>query len=191
MFGLLSKLRYQTAKRQLLRNPNIKISPAAKVNYNGIRNRPPTYLSIGEGTIFEGTISSDRDGSVVTIGCNTFIGSSLIVCAEKVEIGDDVLISWGCTIVDHNSHALAWEDRRNDVREYFKGVKQWEKVVCKPVFIGSKSWIGFNSIILKGVTIGEGAIVGSGSVVTKDVSRYTVVAGNPARVIRRMENGER
>ncbi|WP_292489709.1 DapH/DapD/GlmU-related protein [Mesorhizobium sp.] len=51
------------------------------------------------------------------------------------------------------------------------------------VRISDNAWIGFNSIILKGVTIGEGAIVGAGSVVTKNVEPFTIVAGNPARVL--------
>jgi acetyltransferase-like isoleucine patch superfamily enzyme len=61
----------------------------------------------------------------------------------------------------------------------------------KPVKINDRVWIGFNSIILKGVTIGEGGIVGAGSVVTKDVPPYTIVAGNPARVIREIPIDER
>ena len=61
--------------------------------------------------------------------------------------------------------------------------KNWENVKSAPIKIKDKAWIGFNSIILKGVTIGEGAIVGAGSVVTKDVADYTIVAGNPAVVV--------
>ena len=49
------------------------------------------------------------------------------------------------------------------------------------------AWIGFNSIILKGVTVGRGAVVGAGSVVTNDVPDHTVVAGNPARVIKKLD----
>jgi acetyltransferase-like isoleucine patch superfamily enzyme len=48
-------------------------------------------------------------------------------------------------------------------------------------------WIGFNSIILKGVTIGEGAVIAAGSVVTKDVSPYTIVGGNPAKFLKKIE----
>lgn len=54
-----------------------------------------------------------------------------------------------------------------------------------PVIIKDNAWIGMSAIILKGVTVGEGAIVAAGSVVTKDVPPHTIVAGVPARVIKR------
>lgn len=56
------------------------------------------------------------------------------------------------------------------------------------VIIHDDAWIGAGSIILNGIEIGESAIIGAGSVVTKDVEPYTVVAGNPAKVIRRLEH---
>ena len=59
--------------------------------------------------------------------------------------------------------------------------------ILKPVAIGNNVWIGCKAIILKGVTIGEGAVVAAGSVVTKDVAPFTLVAGNPARVIREVK----
>lgn len=71
------------------------------------------------------------------------------------------------------------------------GYKDWIHVKICPVKICNKVWIGFNSIILKGVTIGEGSIVGAGSVVTKDVPPWTIVAGNPARIIREIPENER
>jgi galactoside O-acetyltransferase len=93
--------------------------------------------------------------------------------------------------VDHNSHAKRWASRENDVVAWAHGRKEWSEVIIKPVTISDRVWIGFNVIILKGVTIGEGAIVGAGSVVTKDVSPYTIVAGNPAQVIREIPLDER
>lgn len=97
------------------------------------------------------------------------------------------MISWGVTIVDHNSHSVEWSHRKNDVLDWAKGQKDWSHVKVAPVTIEDRVWIGFNAIILKGVTLGEGAIVAAGAVVTKDVPPYTVVAGNPAQVIRRLE----
>jgi acetyltransferase-like isoleucine patch superfamily enzyme len=184
MWAFMNTLINGFARRQIRRNSTTKVAVSAKVNYRGIRTRPPSQLVIGEGSIFEGAIVSDRDGSCVVIGAHTFIGNSKIVTAERVEIGDDVLISWGCTIVDHDSHALQWSKRQGDVRGFYRGEKDWTHVNVRPVKICDKVWMGFNVIVLKGVTIGEGAVVAAGSVVTRDVPAFTLVAGNPARVIR-------
>jgi galactoside O-acetyltransferase len=133
----------------------------------------------------------------ITIGQHSYIGGgNTLISRNKIEIGKDVVISWGCWIYDHNSHSLNWENRCEDIDAYLQSFrncdrlkntyvsKNWEMVKSAPIKICDKVWIGFNSIILKGVTIGEGAIVGAGSVVTKDVPAWTVVAGNPARVVK-------
>jgi galactoside O-acetyltransferase len=96
--------------------------------------------------------------------------------------------------MDNDAHSLLWEERKNDVRDWKKGLdenkigryKNWENVKKAKIEIKDKAWIGFNSIILKGVTIGEGSVVASGSVVTKDVPDFTLVAGNPARIIKHL-----
>jgi galactoside O-acetyltransferase len=113
------------------------------------------------------------------------------VCAERIDIGDDVLIAWGCTIVDHDSHPVAWSHRQHDVVAYGNGKKDWSKVKIRPVRIGNKSWIGFNATILEGVTVGEGAIIGAESVIAKDVPPFTIWGGNPARFIRELRDDER
>jgi acetyltransferase-like isoleucine patch superfamily enzyme len=153
------------------------------------------YLFIGEGSVIDSRFVFERDRGEIIVGKNTFIGGSTIICAEKIEIGNDVLISWGCTIIDNDAHALEWEQRKNDVADWRKGLavnspgiyKDWSHVESAAIKIGDKVWIGFNSVILKGLTIGEGAVIGAGSVVTKDVPEYSVVAGNPARVIKELK----
>lgn len=176
------------AKRRLYRECDVRIAPDARVRFRGMAGPLPRQLTIGDGSIFQGTIAADRPEAVISIGSNTFVGGSLLVSACRIEIGDDVLMSWGCTVVDHDSHPLRWDERKTDVNDTLIGKpKDWSNVTIRPVSIGNKAWIGFNVIILKGVTIGEGAIIAAGSVVTKDVAPYTIVAGNPARFIRAVE----
>ena len=167
------------------------IDKSTKINYLGIKFLNNCKLTIKNGSIFEGNISFEIEGGVIDIGENTFVGASHLVCSRSIEIGDDVLISWGCVITDHNSHSVKFSERKDDVFEWYNGRKDWTHIVSKSIQIKNKAWIGMNSIILKGVTVGEGAIVGAGSVVTKDVPAWSIVAGNPARVIRELGEDER
>jgi len=180
---ILGALQFR-ARRTFASYAGVKIHPSAKVNFRGVRYRPGSRVEIGEGSIMEGKLACERDGACILIGRNTFIGDSLLAGASRIEVGDDVLISWGCNIVDHNSHAIGWAQRKQDVKDWYHDKKDWTSVVVKPVRICDKAWLGLNVIVLKGVEIGEGAVVAAGSVVTKSVPPWTVVAGNPARVIR-------
>jgi len=146
---------------------------------------------VGQNSLIEGRICFDKEFGEIVIGNRTFIGNSTLVCAEKITIGDDVLMAWGCTVVDHNSHSLVWDERSSDVLHWIDGKKDWTHVKCAQVTIENKVWIGFNVILLKGVRIGEGAVVAAGSVVSRDVPPYTVVAGNPAKVVRELGPDER
>ena len=93
-------------------------------------------------------------------------------------IGNNVLIGSGCLISDTDSHPIDWEDRFYDRNE---------KTRKAPIVIKDNAFIGARSIILKGVTIGEGAVIGAGSVVSKDVPHYSIVCGNPARVVKTLK----
>lgn len=124
-------------------------------------------------------------GDRVYIGGNTMIGA-----AEKIVIGDDVIIAGGSRIYDNNNHPTSPADRLEMSRcgDFFGAHWKWnDKVARKPVHIQNNVWIGEHCSVLKGVTIGEGSIVGCRSVVTKDVPPYTVVAGNPAQVVKKLD----
>ena len=157
------------------------------------------YVQIGENSCVQGNFIIESEKGLIKIGDRTFIGGGMFICTKEIEIGNDVMFSWGCTVADNNSHSTNWNERRNDVMQWKRGLdenkigefKNWEKVKEAKVTIKDKAWIGFNSIILKGVTIGEGAIVGAGSVVTKDVPDWTIVGGNPAKIIRTIPENER
>ena len=77
--------------------------------------------------------------------------------------------------------------RCRDVHDVDGHVPRDIELADAPVRIEDDAWIAAGSIILRGTTIGRGAIVGAGSVVTRDVAPMTVVAGNPARMIRRLD----
>jgi acetyltransferase-like isoleucine patch superfamily enzyme len=157
------------------------------------------YIEIGENCLLNGNFIFEINEGIITIGDRTFIGGGTFICIDEIEIGSDVMFSWGCTIADNNSHSHIWSERKNDVMSWKQGVeenkigayKDWTNVKKGKVTIKNKAWIGFDSIILKGVTVGEGAIVGAGSVVTKDVPDWTIVAGNPAKIIRKIPENER
>lgn len=168
----------------------LSIHPSSTFSMSRLQLQDSCVISIDEQSQIEGAICFDKDHALISIGKRSFINGSLIA-AQKIEIGDDVLISWGVTVVDHNSHAISFSERSQDVVNWRLGKKDWTNVKIAPIKISNKVWIGFNSIILKGVTIGEGAIVGAGSVVTKDLPAWTIVAGNPARVIREIPEDER
>ena len=156
------------------------------LSWSTLLNRPGGKLVIGADCIISCRFYFDRKNAQISVGDRCFIGKSLIIAAHNVEIEDDVIMSWGITIVDHNSHPIMPELRAGEVAKWAHGVKDWEQVKISKVTVKKKAWIGFNAIILRGVTIGEGAIVGAGSVVTKDVPDGAIVAGNPARVVRRV-----
>lgn len=153
-------------------------------------------IMIGNDSVLECIITLERDIGTVTIGHNSFIGGAHLICAEHIEVGSDVMISWGCTIVDHDSHSLNWRERADDVARWREGLrtglegaagrKDWDRVPKSPIRIRDKAWLGFNVIVLKGIEIGEGAVVAAGSVVTKDVPEWSLVGGNPARLIREL-----
>ena len=157
------------------------------------------YLTIGEDSVVSGNFVFEVKTGKITIGNRTFIGGGTFICIDEIQIGDDVMFSWGCTVADNNSHSHIWAERKNDVLDWKKGIdenklgfyKDWENVKYAKIIIKNKAWIGFNSIILKGITIGEGAIIGAGSVVTRDVPDWTIVAGNPAKIIREIPENER
>ena len=113
------------------------------------------------------------------IGCRVKISSHTFIC-EGVTIEDEAFIGHGVMFInDKYPHSTNPDGNVQTEAD-------WSLVETR---IGRRASIGSNATILCGVTIGEGAIVGAGSVVTKDVPPYTIVAGNPARVLRIIEAG--
>jgi acetyltransferase-like isoleucine patch superfamily enzyme len=122
-------------------------------------------------------------GTFVEIQRNAFVGrnckiSSHTFICEGVTIEDDVFIG-------HNVNFINDLYPRSTVEDGSLQTEADWKVV--PTFIRKGASVGSSATILAGVTVGEGAIVGAGAVVTKDVPAWTIVAGNPAKVLRNIE----
>jgi galactoside O-acetyltransferase len=162
----------------------IKIGRGSSIAWRRIRNVNGNSLLVGDDSIVHADISFEDVGGEIRIGSRSFIGRSHLVCYRSLLIGDDVIMSWGVTIVDHDSHSIDWEQRRDDVLDWAKGRKNWQHIAHAPVVVKDRAWIGFNVSVLKGITIGEGAVIGACSVVTRDVPPFTLAVGNPARVVR-------
>ena len=178
IYSIYCKIRYRD---------NLRIGKGTIMGFNKFFFKTNAKIVIGINSIVEANFYFDKEDATIKIGDRTFIGGSKLIAARKIEIGDDVLISWGCSIIDHHSHSLNFELRKRDVLNALKGYKDWSDIKIKETIIENGAWIGFESRILAGVTIGEGAVVAAGSIVTKDVAPYTLVAGIPAKFIKYLD----
>jgi acetyltransferase-like isoleucine patch superfamily enzyme len=150
-------------------------------------------VRIGEGSMLACQFVFESDEGEVVIGDRTFInGFTRLISRNRIEVGSDVTIAWGCTLYDHNSHSLDWRQRARDIAQQWEDhragrsrshSKDWSTVKSRPIKIHDKAWIGFDCIILNGVELGEGCVVSAGSVVRQDVPAWSIVAGNPAVVV--------
>lgn len=178
------------------RRRNYKCASTAVLHHTShIANNLPDHsaIEIGEYTHIRGELLTFGHGGLITIGEYCYIGEySRLWSAKKISIGKRVLISHNVNIFDNDTHPLNPVARHQHFKSIISsGQPRKVDLLEQAVEIGDDAWIGCMSIILKGVTIGQGAIIGAGSVVTQDVPAFTIVAGNPARVIRELRPDER
>ncbi|MGA7703671.1 MAG: acyltransferase [Solirubrobacteraceae bacterium] len=140
-------------------------------------------LEIGPHTLFEPGVWITLPGSArVRIGEGTFLNMGVMVAAEQlVEIGDHCMLANGCFVSDA-SHRF--DDPEKPIT--------WQGFDSKgPTRIGDNCWLGANVVITSGVSVGERCVIGANSVVTKDIEPFSIAAGAPARVLRKVEYPER
>ncbi len=155
------------------------------------RSRVPDAVRIGYGaTVYLGTMFDLGPRARVTIGAFALLHSAWITCDAAVEIGDYALISWNVALMDTYRWPFEPAARRRQLNRLAGRMARVPdgSGSARPIRIGRNTWIGFDCCVLPGVSIGEGSIVGARSVVVENVPPFTIVAGNPARVIRTIEN---
>lgn len=142
-------------------------------------------IVIEDGCIIDGTLQSSSHGKI-HMGKHSRIGvDSHIRSIEQVTIGDYTAISNHVVISDNNNHPVNPADRMiMRMTPPGSDERSWKHSDHAPIIIGNNVWIGEYSRICKGVTIGEGSVVAANAVVTKDVPPNSIVAGNPAKVVK-------
>jgi acetyltransferase-like isoleucine patch superfamily enzyme len=139
-------------------------------------------LQLGRNVLFEPNVWITAPGSaVVRIGEGSFLNMGVMIAAERlVEIGEHCMLANGCFVSD-SSHR--YDDPDKPIT--------WQGFQSKgPTRIGANCWLGANVVVTSGVTIGERCVIGANSVVTKDVEPFSIAAGAPAKVLRKVEYGQ-
>ncbi|MGG6310598.1 acyltransferase [Paenibacillus macerans] len=122
-------------------------------------------------------VTRTKEASII-IGNNVGISGATLYARKSITIGDNTHIGGNAKILDNDFHPIEIEARNADLKE---------RIGTKPIVIGNNCFIGCNSIILKGTVLGEGCVVGAGAVVSGKYPPNSVIAGNPAKVIKRLE----
>lgn len=155
-----------------------------------IFNKKGAVMEFGENVVVKSSFLSNLVGlyqrtiivtrtpeAVIRIGDNVGISGATIYARCRIEIGDNTCIGGNTKLLDNDFHPLEIEARNADIKE---------KIGCKPIKIGKNCFIGCNALILKGTELGDGCVVGAGAVVSGKYEAGSVIAGNPAKVIRKV-----
>lgn len=157
------------------------------------RSRPPYGVRVHRGASVHGLTAFDLGPrGCLTFGAFSITNGTQFVCDEEITIGRGSMLGWNSVVMDTRRAPFDPIARRAALERVpqARPRRLLAEVETAPVRIGSNAYIGFEVMILPGVTIGDGAIVGSRSVVWDDVESHTIVVGNPARVVRRLEVDE-
>jgi acetyltransferase-like isoleucine patch superfamily enzyme len=158
----------------------------ARASFARFRSERQPGLVLGDRVrVYTRTVFNVEPAGLVEVGADSVLAGAVIMCAERVTIGSNVVISYGVTIADSDFHPLDPEQRRQDaVANAPQGDRSTRPAFeSAPVLIDDDVGIGIGAIILKGVHIGRGARVLAGAVVTRNVPPGATVAGNPARPV--------
>lgn len=170
-------------KKSALIGKSLKIKTPIIVNH-----RRKTQLTIGDYTILRKNKFFCFGKGKLQIGKYCYFGDETQVDASKeVKIGNYCMFSNRIIVQDHTGHPISPKKRRKQLVDLQKTSTDVYDTKIKKVIIKDDVWVGMEAIILKGVTIGKGSIVAARAVVTKNVPPYSIVAGNPAKIVKKIK----
>lgn len=142
-------------------------------------------IVIGDHAMISGSLISENHGKIF-LGTYTFLRENSIIGAVKfVTIGDYTSIADFVVIMDNNNHPINPDDRRiKSGSKKGSDYRKWRHSESESIIIGNNVWIGSFARVCKGVNVGDNSIIAANAVVTKDVPPNSIVAGNPARVVK-------
>ncbi len=180
-----TKIKY--GKNLLLKGiPVIFNKPGARMIIGDNVTIKSSFLSNLVGLYSRTIIVTRASGAEIVIGNNVGISGATIYARKKVEIGENTCIGGNSKILDNDFHPIEVESR-NKLLNDSKGGDS-DAIPAKPVKIGKNCFIGCNCIVLKGSVLGDNCVVGAGAVVCGKFEDNCVIAGNPARVIKKLGN---
>ncbi len=179
----MRELNWMLYKNKITSNGKVIMSFGAGI----IGQKNKNQVVLGKNVRLSGWLTV-LDKGKISVGDYTLIGNKTVVQAWKsVAIGSFVMISPEVWIQDNNSHSIYAQDRFVDMlgsKDFNPTNIDMTNAVSKPIVIGDHVWIGRRATILKGVVIGDRSIIAAGAVVTHDVPSDSIVAGNPAKVVK-------
>lgn len=145
------------------------------------------YLGEASGTYDRASFVVGENGAI-KVGSYTVLNGTTLVCSDSITIGNHCLLAWGSVITDSwCDFTSATIERRREVLR-FAAMDPRRRILPidtpRPVLLEDNVWLGFDAVILPGVTLGRGCIVGSRTIISEDVPPYAVVVGNPPRLVR-------
>jgi acetyltransferase-like isoleucine patch superfamily enzyme len=146
-------------------------------------------VKLGRGaSLYRQTVLDVGPNGRVAIGDFSMLNSLWVICDREVTIGSHCLLSWNVMIMDTRRAPFDAASRARMLKQAIVHGFRWpaEPIAAEPVTIGDNVWIGFDSVVLPGVSVGTGSVIGARSVVADDVPSYSVAVGNPARVVSRL-----
>lgn len=147
-------------------------------------------ITLGKNTVIRGDLVTFGHGGSIEIGDWCFVGEGARVWSSaSIRIGNRVMIAHNVNVFDNLTHPLDPSIRHDHFRQIIGlGHPRAIDLGESPVRIDDDAWVAAGAMVLRGVHVGEGAIVAAGAVVTHDVPPYTIVAGNPATIVRNIEH---